>query len=58
MVGKWQIQRLLGAYRDHHPDDFRLGAFHDQLLSYGSLPLSVVQWLMLGDSTAAMQVSR
>ena len=58
MVGKWQIQRMLGAYRDHHPDDFRLGAFHDQLLSYGSLPLSVVQWLMLGDSTAAMQVSR
>ncbi|HTH66035.1 MAG TPA: DUF885 domain-containing protein [Gemmatimonadales bacterium] len=58
MVGKWQIQRLLGAYRDRHPDDFRIGAFHDQLLSYGSLPLSVVQWLMLGDSTAAAQVSR
>ena len=58
MVGKWQIQRLLGAYRDRHPDDFRLGAFHDQLLSYGSLPLSVVQWLMLGDSTAVEQVSR
>ena len=58
MVGKWQIQQLLGAYRDRHPDDFRLGAFHDQLISYGSLPLSVVRWLMLGDSTAAMQVSR
>jgi uncharacterized protein (DUF885 family) len=57
MVGKWQIQRLLGAYRDRHPDDFRLGAFHDQLLSYGSLPLSVVQWLMLDDSTSAMLVS-
>lgn len=58
MVGKWQIQQLLGAYRDRHPDDFRLGAFHDQLLSYGSLPLSVVRWLMLGDSTAVDQVSR
>jgi uncharacterized protein (DUF885 family) len=58
MVGKWQIQRLLGAYRDRHPDDFRLGAFHDQLLSYGSLPLSVIQWLMLGDSTAASQLAR
>jgi len=58
MVGKWQILRLLGMYRDRHPDDFRLGAFHDQLISYGSLPLSVVQWLMLGDSTLAEQVSR
>lgn len=57
MVGKWQINRLLGKYRDRHPDDFRLGAFHDSLLSYGSLPLSIVEWLMLGDSTAITQVS-
>jgi uncharacterized protein (DUF885 family) len=57
-VGKWQILRLLGAYQDRHPDDFRLGAFHDQLLSYGSLPVAVVQWLMLGDSTLAEQVAR
>ena len=56
MVGKWQILRLLGRYRDLHPDDFRLGAFHDTLLSYGSLPLSIVEWLMLGDSTAITQV--
>lgn len=56
MVGKWQILRLLGKYRDLHPDDFRLGAFHDTLLSYGSLPLSIVEWLMLGDSTAITQV--
>jgi uncharacterized protein (DUF885 family) len=54
MVGKWQIMRLLGKYRDREGDRFRLGAFHDQLLSYGSLPLSIVEWLMLGDSTAAM----
>ena len=58
MVGKWQIMRLLGKYRDRHPADFRLGAFHDTLLSYGSLPLSIVEWLMLGDSTTIDQIAR
>jgi len=52
LVGKWQILRLLGKAQQQEGDSFRLGAFHDRLLSYGSLPLSVVQWLMLGDSTA------
>ncbi len=52
LVGKWQILRLLGKYREREGDQFRLGAFHDQLLSYGSLPLSVIEWMMLGDSTA------
>mgnify|MGYP001304086010 FL=1 len=49
MVGKWQIMRLLGRYRDRQGADFRLGAFHDQLLSTGSLPLAIVEWLMLDD---------
>jgi uncharacterized protein (DUF885 family) len=49
ITGKWQIMRLLGRYRDRHPNDFRLGAFHDQLISYGTLPLSVVEYLMLDD---------
>ena len=57
MVGKWQIMRLLGRYRDHQSANFRLGAFHDQLISYGSLPLSIVEWLMLGDSTSVMRAS-
>ena len=49
MVGKWQIMRLLGRYRDAQGSSFRLGAFHDQLISYGSLPYSVVEWLMFDD---------
>ncbi|MEO5904251.1 MAG: DUF885 domain-containing protein [Gemmatimonadaceae bacterium] len=49
MVGKWQIMRLLGRYRDARGSTFRLGAFHDQLISYGSLPYSVVEWLMFDD---------
>jgi uncharacterized protein (DUF885 family) len=49
MVGKWQIMRLLGRYQGRHLQDFRLGAFHDDLLRYGSLPLSIVEWLLLDD---------
>jgi hypothetical protein len=52
MVGKWQIMRLLGRYRDRQRSDFRLGAFHDQLISYGSLPVAVIEWQMLDDSSA------
>lgn len=52
ITGKWQIMRLLGRYRDSQGDAFRLGAFHDQLLSYGTLPVSVVEWLMFDDDTS------
>jgi uncharacterized protein (DUF885 family) len=52
MVGKWQIMRLLGRYRDREGSGFRLGAFHDQLISYGSLPLAVIEWLMFDDSSS------
>jgi uncharacterized protein (DUF885 family) len=60
ITGKWQILRLLGRYRDQQGADFRLGAFHDQLISYGSLPLSVIEWLMFDDdsSARATQVNR
>jgi uncharacterized protein (DUF885 family) len=49
MTGKWQIMRLLGQYRDAKGPSFRLGQFHDDLIANGSLPLSVVQWIMLDD---------
>jgi uncharacterized protein (DUF885 family) len=52
ITGKWQVMRLLGRYRDVHGDAFRLGAFHDQLLSYGTLPLSIVEWLMFDDDAS------
>src|SRR5262245_4677887 len=52
MVGKWQIMRLLGRYRDRHPNDFRLGQFHDELVKNGSLPLSLVEWILLDDRGA------
>src|SRR3989475_11452497 len=49
MVGKSPIMGLLGRYRDRKGKDFRLGAFHDELISYGSLPISAIEWLMLDD---------
>ncbi len=49
MVGKWQILRLLGRYRQQQGINFRLGAFHDALLASGSLPVSVVEWILLDD---------
>lgn len=52
ITGKWQIMRLLGRYRDAKGKDFRLGAFHDELISYGSLPVSVLEYLMLDDDTS------
>jgi uncharacterized protein (DUF885 family) len=51
MVGKWQIMRLLGRYRDKQGANFRLGQFHDDLIKNGSLPLSIVEWILLDDRT-------
>jgi len=55
IVGKWQILRLLGKYRDRAGADFKLGRFHDDLLQYGSLPLSLVEWLLLDDRSSLDQ---
>jgi uncharacterized protein (DUF885 family) len=44
--------RLLGKYRDKQGANYRLGQFHDDLLKNGSLPLSIVEWIMLDDSTS------
>jgi uncharacterized protein (DUF885 family) len=52
MTGKWQIMRLLGKYRDKKGKDFRLGQFHDDLIKNGSLPLSIIEWIMLDDRSS------
>ncbi|HEV2911954.1 MAG TPA: DUF885 domain-containing protein [Pyrinomonadaceae bacterium] len=58
MTGKWQIMRLLGRYRDRQGANFRLGAFHDDLIKQGSLPLSVVEWILLDDPSTLEGVLR
>ncbi|MDQ6654647.1 MAG: DUF885 domain-containing protein, partial [Verrucomicrobiota bacterium] len=52
ITGKWQIMNLLGRYHDKQGENFRLGQFHDDLLANGSLPLSVVEWILLDDRTS------
>jgi len=58
IVGKWQIMNLLGRYRDKAGANFRLGQFHDDLIKNGSLPLSIIEWLLLDDPTSIDQVMR
>jgi uncharacterized protein (DUF885 family) len=58
IVGKWQIMNLLGRYRDKAGANFRLGQFHDDLLKNGSLPVSIIEWILLDDPTAIEQVMR
>ena len=50
--------RLLGRYRDSQGPGFRLGAFHDQLIGYGTLPLSVIEWLMFDDESSLREALR
>jgi uncharacterized protein (DUF885 family) len=52
IVGKWQIMNLLGRYRDKQGANFRLGQFHDDLIKNGSLPLSIIEWILLDDATS------
>src|SRR3989454_1492969 len=55
ITGKWQIMRLLGKYREKAGKDFRLGQFHDDLIKNGSLPLSIIDWILLDDSSSLDQ---
>jgi uncharacterized protein (DUF885 family) len=55
ITGKWQIMRLLGKYREQKGKDFRLGQFHDDLIKNGSLPLSIVEWILLDDKSSLDQ---
>jgi uncharacterized protein (DUF885 family) len=58
ITGKWQIMRLLGKYRDQKGKDFRLGQFHDDLIKNGSLPLSIIEWILLDDRSSLDQALR
>jgi uncharacterized protein (DUF885 family) len=57
IIGKWQIMNLLGRYKDRQGDNFRLGQFHDDLIKNGSLPVSVIEWILLDDDTAIKKVT-
>ncbi len=47
LLGKLQILQLLDDYRAQKGEAFELRQFHDDLLSHGSIPVSLVRRLML-----------
>jgi uncharacterized protein (DUF885 family) len=49
LVGKTQIEILLGLVRDGEGANFSLRGFHDRLLSYGTVPFSTIRYEWLGD---------
>jgi uncharacterized protein (DUF885 family) len=58
ITGKWQIMNLLGRYKDRQGDNFRLGQFHDDLIKNGSLPVSIIEWILLDDDSSIRKVTR
>ena len=56
IIGKWQIMNLLGRYKDKAGDNYRIGQFHDDLIKNGSLPLSIVEWILLDDPASIQKV--
>lgn len=49
IIGKIQIEQLLSERSLALRDDFTLGAFHDDLLSRGLIPLTLIRWEMTGE---------
>lgn len=48
IIGKIQLEKLLSERSLQLGDSFRLGAFHDDLLSRGMIPLTLIRWEMTG----------
>lgn len=47
-IGMLQMQRLLADRKRQLGEDFELQVFHDDLMTYGWLPLSLIRWEMTG----------
>ena len=48
ILGKIQLEQLLSERSLQMGDTFNLGAFHDDLLSRGMIPLTLLRWEMTG----------
>lgn len=48
IIGKIQIEQLLAEQALELGDRFDLGAFHDDILSRGMIPLTLIRWEMTG----------
>ena len=58
IMGKWQIMNLLGRYKDRQGENFQLGQFHNDLIKNGSLPISVVEWILLDDPVSLQKAMK
>ena len=47
-IGKTQMEQLVADRARQLGDTFRLGAFHDEFLSKGMIPISLIRWEMTG----------
>ena len=56
-LGKMEILKLREEYRRRAGASFRLGEFHDQLLSHGSPPVKILRMALLGDASAPMDAA-
>ena len=45
-VGRRELLRLRDAYRERHAGGYRARRFHDELMCYGGLPVSLASWGM------------
>ena len=48
LLGKTQIEQLISERAFQLGDEFDLGEFHDDLLSRGVIPLTLIRWEMAG----------
>lgn len=55
-IGALQMQGLLADRRRQIGEDFAMKAFHDEFLSLGRLPMSLLRWELTGldDEVAAL----
>ena len=57
IIGKWQIMNVLGRYKDKQGENFRIGKFHDDLIANGSLPVSIIEWILLDDPASLQKAA-
>jgi len=57
-LGKMEILKLRDEWRQQLGDSFRLGDFHDRLLSYGMPPVKILRMAMLGDAASRANLPR
>lgn len=57
-LGKMELLRLREEWRRRLGESFRLGEFHDRLLSYGRPPIRILRMAMLGEDGGASNGAR